>query len=101
MVEETSDQSTEKPAWQDPAAKPFIQIENVSKDFDGFIAVNKVDGSVRVTFKNGGAYQADGISDADLLDFTYALNRGGYFNNVLKDRYDWVTVDSTLKEASG
>lgn len=42
MVEETSDQSTEKPAWQDPAAKPFIQIENVSKDFNGFIAVNKV-----------------------------------------------------------
>lgn len=42
MVEKTSDQSTEKPAWQDPAAKPFIQIENVSKDFDGFIAVNKV-----------------------------------------------------------
>ncbi|MCZ6526376.1 MAG: ABC transporter ATP-binding protein [Gammaproteobacteria bacterium] len=42
MVEKTSDQSTEKPAWRDPAAKPFIQIENVSKDFDGFIAVNKV-----------------------------------------------------------
>ena len=35
-------QSTEKPAWQDPTAKPFIQIENVSKDFDGFIAVNNV-----------------------------------------------------------
>ena len=79
----------------------WTSVRPIGSEAIGFIAVNKVDGSVRVTFKNGGAYQADGISDADLLDFTYALNRGGYFNNVLKDRYDWVTVDSTLKEASG
>lgn len=30
------------PAWLDPAAKPFIQIENVSKHFDGFPAVDSV-----------------------------------------------------------
>ena len=29
-------------AWLDPAAKPFIQIENVSKHFDGFPAVDDV-----------------------------------------------------------
>ena len=34
--------SETKPAWLDPAAKPFIQIENVSKDFDGFMAVRNV-----------------------------------------------------------
>ena len=28
--------------WLDPAAKPFIQIENVSKHFDGFAAVDNV-----------------------------------------------------------
>lgn len=28
--------------WLDPAAEPFIQIENVSKHFDGFAAVNNV-----------------------------------------------------------
>ena len=31
-----------RPAWLDPEAKPFIQIENVSKHFDGFPAVNDV-----------------------------------------------------------
>ncbi len=31
-----------KPAWLDPDAIPFIQIENVSKDFDGFMAVRNV-----------------------------------------------------------
>ena len=34
--------SETKPAWLDPAAKPFIQIENVSKNFDGFMAVRNV-----------------------------------------------------------
>ena len=34
--------SETKPAWLDPAAKPFIQIENVSKDFDGFMAVRNI-----------------------------------------------------------
>lgn len=34
--------SETKPAWLDPAANPFIQIENVSKDFDGFMAVRNV-----------------------------------------------------------
>lgn len=32
----------EKPAWLDPAATPFIRIEGVSKDFDGFKAVDNV-----------------------------------------------------------
>ena len=35
-------QSETRPAWLDPAATPFIQIENVSKQFDGFPAVNNV-----------------------------------------------------------
>ncbi len=35
-------QPVEIPAWKDPEAKPFIRIENVSKDFDGFLAVNNV-----------------------------------------------------------
>ena len=34
--------SENRPAWLDPEAKPFIQIENVSKHFDGFPAVNDV-----------------------------------------------------------
>ncbi len=38
----TSDQSAEIPTWRDPKAKPFIQIENISKDFDGFLAVKDV-----------------------------------------------------------
>ena len=32
----------EKPAWLDPTAAPFIRIEGVSKDFDGFKAVDDV-----------------------------------------------------------
>ena len=32
----------EKPAWLDPTAAPFIRIEGVSKDFDGFRAVDDV-----------------------------------------------------------
>ena len=32
----------EKPAWLDPAATPFIRIEGISKDFDGFRAVDNV-----------------------------------------------------------
>ena len=35
-------QTESRPAWLDPAAKPFIRIENVSKHFDGFPAVNDV-----------------------------------------------------------
>lgn len=35
-------QTESRPVWLDPAAKPFIQIENVSKHFDGFPAVNDV-----------------------------------------------------------
>ncbi len=42
MTDKPVNQTTEKPAWLDPTAKPFIQIENVSKDFDGFVAVNNV-----------------------------------------------------------
>jgi len=42
MDNPTSDQSAEVPAWRNPEAKPFIQIENVSKDFDGFLAVDNV-----------------------------------------------------------
>ena len=42
MNKPTSDQSAEIPAWRDPKAKPFIQIENISKDFDGFLAVKNV-----------------------------------------------------------
>ena len=42
MTETPPNQSTEGPAWQDPDALPFIQIENVCKDFDGFVAVNNV-----------------------------------------------------------
>ena len=42
MSEIPGNPPTEKPPWQDPTAKPFIQIENVSKDFDGFIAVDNV-----------------------------------------------------------
>ena len=36
-------QAEARPAWLDATAKPFIQIENVSKHFDGFAAVNNVD----------------------------------------------------------
>jgi putrescine transport system ATP-binding protein len=31
-----------KPVWRAPDEAPFIQIENVSKDFDGYLAVNSV-----------------------------------------------------------
>ena len=31
-----------KSVWQEPDETPFIQIENVSKDFDGYLAVNNV-----------------------------------------------------------
>jgi len=41
MTKTPSCQATENP-WRDPTAIPFIQIENVSKDFDGFIAVKNV-----------------------------------------------------------
>ncbi len=37
------DRPETKPAWLDPTAEPFIQIENVSKNFDGFMAVRNVD----------------------------------------------------------
>ncbi len=35
-------QPESRPAWLDPAAKPFIQLQNVSKHFDGFPAVSDV-----------------------------------------------------------
>jgi putrescine transport system ATP-binding protein len=38
----TNKPSQLKPAWQEPDETPFIQIENVSKDFDGYLAVNNV-----------------------------------------------------------
>ncbi|MFT5131813.1 MAG: putrescine transport system ATP-binding protein [Gammaproteobacteria bacterium] len=31
-----------KPVWQAPDEAPFIQIENISKDFDGYLAVDNV-----------------------------------------------------------
>ena len=37
-----TDRAESTPAWLDPAAKPFIQIENVWKHFDGFPAVCNV-----------------------------------------------------------
>lgn len=38
----TNKPSQLKPAWQEPDETPFIQIENVSKEFDGYLAVNDV-----------------------------------------------------------
>ena len=42
MTKHHAEQAAEVPPWKDPEVKPFIQIENVSKDFDGFLAVNNV-----------------------------------------------------------
>ena len=43
MPSQLPESTTEnRPAWLDPEAKPFIQLENVSKHFDGFPAVNNV-----------------------------------------------------------
>ena len=43
MPSQLPESTTEnRPAWLDPEAKPFIQLENVSKYFDGFAAVNDV-----------------------------------------------------------
>jgi putrescine transport system ATP-binding protein len=42
MTKHHTEQPVEIPPWRDPQAKPFIQIENVSKDFDGFTAVKNV-----------------------------------------------------------
>ena len=43
MPSQLPESTTEnRPAWLDPEAKPFIQIENVSKHFDEFPAVNDV-----------------------------------------------------------
>lgn len=43
MSSQPPDNQTEvAPSWPDPAAKPFVQIENLSKHFDGFPAVNNV-----------------------------------------------------------
>ena len=42
MTKHHDEQAAEVPPWKDPEVKPFIQIENVSKDFDGFLAVNNV-----------------------------------------------------------
>jgi putrescine transport system ATP-binding protein len=38
----TNQPSQLKPAWQEPDETPFIQIENVSKEFDDYMAVNDV-----------------------------------------------------------
>lgn len=35
-----------KEPWQDPAAQPYIRIENVTKSFGGFVAVNDVSLSI-------------------------------------------------------
>ena len=42
MTKHHTEQPVEISPWRDPEAKPFIQIENVSKDFDGFTAVKNV-----------------------------------------------------------
>ncbi len=43
MTQVSPAQSAEKPAWLDPATKPFIRVEGVTKNFNGFTAVDNVD----------------------------------------------------------
>ena len=42
MTNDSPPQALVKSVWQEPDETPFIQIENVSKDFDGYLAVNNV-----------------------------------------------------------
>lgn len=41
-MSETRDDYAARP-WEDPATRPFIRIENLRKEFDGFPAVDGVD----------------------------------------------------------
>lgn len=46
------------------------------------------------------SYQAEGVLDADVVGFTYAPSRGEYYTRVLKPKYTFVPVVSTVREAT-
>lgn len=71
-----------------------------SKAFDK-IGYEPVGQSLCVKFKNGsGSYQAEKVMDADVINFMFAENRGEFFAHVLKAKYTFVPVVSTVGEAS-
>ena len=49
-------------------------------------------GSLRVRFTSGRIYQADHVSINDAMTLTFSTERGAYFNDHLKDRYQWIEV---------
>src|SRR5215471_10077670 len=42
MAARPDDQKAQKAPWRDPGAQPYIRIENVTKKFGDFVAVNDV-----------------------------------------------------------
>ena len=52
---------------------------------------------LRVKFSDSTtSYQADGVLDADVVGFTFAKSRGEYYVKVLKPKYSFVPVVSTV-----